>query len=334
MAASRDSGTVTIHDVASAAAVSTATVSRVMNGVASVAPDLAARVRQAADALGYHPNAVAQGLVRGRTQLVGVVVPDLANPYFHGILKGIARAASDDDYRLLVTDAEETPEEEASLAQELLHHVDGVLLLSPRAGEEQLRALAKESRPVVCVNRAPDWVGLPCVAVDEYGGALAVCAHLLDLGHRRVLYLAGPEASWSSAERWRGIRDASQFGLEAAAIVCGSDMAAGHAIADQILETDATAVIAFNDFVASGVLARLRELKVVVPAERSLAGFDDIPYAAYLAPALTTVRTPATQLGARAWEVLAGAVKHETPGPFVRLSTELVIRASTAPPAG
>ncbi|CAN5760434.1 N/A [soil metagenome] len=327
--AARD-GRVTVSTVAAAAGVSTATVSRVMNGSTTVAPDMVQRVRAAAAELGYRPNAAAQGLARGRTGTLSVLVPDLANPYFHDVLKGVTAAAGRSGYRMLVADSEEDPDDELGLSHELLRQTDGLILCSPRMPRHDLLTLADDSHAVVCANRLAADIDLPAVTIDAHAGMTSLCHHLARLGHRRVVYLSGPERSWSNQERRRALDRAAAFGLDAVAVACGATMADGHAAVDAALDHDPTAIVAFNDIVAFGALARLRERGVDVPAQVSIAGFDDIPFAAYAAPAITTVRNPKELLGRRSWLLLARVLAGERGLDPEVLPPQLVERDSTA----
>jgi LacI family transcriptional regulator len=303
-----------------------------MNGVATVDPDLSGKVMTAAQQLGYQPNRTAQGLVSGRTQLVGAVVPDLSNPFFHGVLKGLTTAAALDGYGVLVADAGEEPDRGLPLTQNVLAQTDALVLLSTRLQREHLRALARHPHPVVCVNRVEAGVGLPSVIVDEYEAALSLAGHLLARGHRQVAYLQGPTPSWSNSERWRALRDAKAFGLECVDVACGSDMDAGYAAADALAQLDVTAAIAFNDYVALGVLSRLHERGVRVPDDLSLAGFDDIPFARYASPPLTTVRRPLVSLGVAAWRALQAMLGGVEAPEGETLRGELVVRDSVGAP--
>jgi LacI family transcriptional regulator len=303
-----------------------------MNGVTTVDPDLSAKVMTAAELLGYHPNRTAQGLVSGRTHLVGAVVPDLSNPFFHGVLKGLTTAAAISGYGVLVADTGEDPDRGLPLTQNVLSQTDALVLLSPRLQREHLRALAEQPHPVVCVNRVETGVGMPSVIVDEYEAALSLAAHLLAQGHRRVAYLQGPGASWSNSERARALHDAKAFGLECVDVDCGSDMDAGYAAADALFDLDVTAAIAFNDYVALGVLSRLHERGVRIPRDLSLAGFDDIPFARYASPPLTTVRRPLVALGVAAWRALQAMLEGVEGPEGETFRGELVIRDSVAAP--
>jgi LacI family transcriptional regulator len=317
----------TIRDVAAAAQVSAATVSRVLSGVRTEDDDIAARVRAAAAELAFRPNPSAQGL-RRPVPVVGVVVPDLANPYFAEVLKGINAAADAAGQRVLVADAEEQPETEVRLVHDLVRWTAGIVLCSPRTPSRQLATLAAEvDRPLVTVNRPVP--GLPTVLVDVAVGVRALCAHLRELGHEHVVYLGGPAQSWSDGERRRALRAEARQGLRVDVVPAGSGIPDGHRATDAALATGATAVIAFSDHVALGVLMRAGELGLRVPQDLSLTGFDDIPVSGIAGPGLTTVTVSTTELGRSAYELLTGPGSERRR----RMTPSLVVRGSTGPPA-
>ncbi|MGH3487285.1 MAG: LacI family DNA-binding transcriptional regulator, partial [Actinopolymorphaceae bacterium] len=280
---------VTISSVATAAGVSKATVSRVMNGQHTVDPELVGRVRKAAERLGYQPSALAQNLSRGRTGVVGVLVPDLANPLFTLILKGIEFQAADDGYHTLVADSNEQPDEEPTRATELARQSDGLILCGPRMSGSALTTLLEIGTPIVVVNRRPSRGQFPAVWVDSKGAIAALCQHLLQLGHRRIAYLAGPEHSAANADRWSSLRTSLSRRVSLARVQAGAMMADGYAAADSALDTDATCLVGYNDLVALGAMARLNDLDIDVPGSVSVAGIDDIVFARYTNPSLTTI---------------------------------------------
>ncbi|MFI6938087.1 LacI family DNA-binding transcriptional regulator [Streptomyces sp. NPDC050418] len=323
----------TIGDVARASGASISTVSRVLNGVATVDPTLAERVRRTIAELGYRPNAAAQGLARGRSGTIGVLVPDLANPYFHDMLKALSVLARTNGQRVLVMDSVEDPYEERELAEDLVRHSDGVLLCSPRMPHSDLDALARRGHPMVVANRVVPGLGLHTITVDFYGGMLAVCAHLAGLGHREVVYLSGPESSWANTERLRALEAAEEFGLSFSTIPCGSTAESGYETAPTVLGLGASAVVSYNDFVALGALARFTDLGVRVPEEISVTGFDDIAMARYASPGLTTVAVPRDLLGRLSGEALARQMQGSGEPETEAVAVELQVRGSTAPPA-
>jgi LacI family transcriptional regulator len=293
----------TIGDVATQAGVSRATVSRVMNGLATVDPRIAARVRATAVELDYRPNQVARSLALGRTQTIGYVVPDLTNPSFHGGLRGLSRAAARQGYRVLVADSAEHAEDEPLLALETRRRCDAVVLVAPRMPDEALARLLPDLQPAVLLNRRIEGAGLPQLDVDWASGIRDLVRHLTGLGHRRITYLQGPAASRSNAARERALDAATD--VEVVKIACGAMFHDGHAAAGRVLDAGVTAVVAFNDVAALGLLGALHELGTDVPRELSVVGFDDIPFAAYTWPPLTTAWVPQEQMGELAWERLS-----------------------------
>ncbi|MGW8567401.1 DUF6807 family protein [Isoptericola sp. NPDC055881] len=333
------SGGPTIDEVAAAAGVSRATVSRVMNDRATVAPDIAERVRAVARELRYQPSRVARSLSLGRTNSVALVVPDLANPMFQQILRGTMAAAAPHDYRVLVAETAENTRDEAEVALEARQRCDALVLAAPRTSEDALRELLPRLEPVVVINRHVPGGTVPTVRVDYGAGVRSMVDHLVALGHRELAYVAGPPSSASNALRVRALDDARHRypGLRVTTVPCGPTVDAGYRVADRVLATGATGVVAFNDLVAFGLLARLNEAGVAVPGDLSIGGFDDIELARYATPSLTTAAVPQADLGRRAWELLharvlgvertrlgaEGVVLHITPG--------LVVRGSTGP---
>ncbi|GAA3966278.1 hypothetical protein GCM10023085_55880 [Actinomadura viridis] len=324
---------VTIGKVAEAAGVSRATVSRVMNGLATVDPELVRRVREAATRLGYEPSTVARSLALGRTGMVAIVVPDLENPMFQRVLHGLTDAAGEHGHRLLVASSNENVREEVVLAAEARRRCDGLVLCAPRMPTEELIGLAGKLAPFVLVNRQVPEIPAPSLAVDHAAGIRAIVAHLLALGHGRLAYLAGPETSASNRDRLEALRGTSGR-FELVELRCGATFADGHQVADQVLRERATAIVAYNDLVAFGALSRLHELGVEVPGQVSVVGFDDIPFARYTTPPLTTASVPQSELGHQAWQRLRALLDHRTPDPDVHFVPRLEVRGSTGPAPG
>jgi LacI family transcriptional regulator len=320
----------TVRDVADAAGVSTSTVSRALAQPQMVKPETRDRVRLAAERLGYTPNRAARGLITGRTGNLGLILPDLTNPFFPGVVKGVQAWARENDYALFIADTDEDPSAEVGLVRALSKQVDGLVLCSPRMSESDLQSILPETC-IVLVNRK--FRTAPAVTFDNAGGIRQAVAHLEALGHRHVAWLAGPAASWSNRERSRAVRAATTAaGLELTAIGhFPPSFDGGVAAADQIHASAATAVIAYNDLMALGVISRLNSRGVKVPERLSVIGIDDIPIAGMSNPALTTVSLPKEQAGRAAVDLLLTQIQQpETPAPSRReLPAQLIVRGST-----
>ncbi len=326
---------ITISDVSTAAGVSAATVSRVLNGTAKVDSSLVERVHDAVRELGYRPNAAAQGLARGEWGTIGVLVPDLANPYFPEILKAVSSVARAHGRRMMVMESDEDPAVEHDLVEDLMRCCDGVLLCSPRMPRAELSELLSRKHPMVLFNRVVPGLGAPSISVDFHGGMTQVCGHLAQLGHRRAAYLSGPSASWANAERIRAFEGARAFGLEVSVVECGATSQAGYDAVGGVLESsEATAILTYNDLVALGALSRLHELGVSVPEEYSVIGFDDISLERVAHSNLTTVSVPRDELGRKAGEILEQLLVNGYDADPLYLPMTLHVRDTSGPPRG
>lgn len=323
----------TIAEVAAQAGVSPATVSRVMNGNFVGEPAVAERVRAAATALDYSPNHLARSLALGQTKAIAFVVPDLANPAFQTILSSLSKTAARDGYRVLVADSVESPSDEPVLASEIRRRCDALVLCAPRMSQDELLARAAGLRPLVLINRAGAGLDTPSVSIDYQEGISALADHLHTLGHRHLTFLEGPASSVSNAHRLRGLRDFgdSHPDTRIDIIQGGVTSEDGQAAAERVLATGATAVLAYNDLVAIGLINALLERGVRVPDHLSVTGFDDIPFARYVTPALTTASVPHEELGAQAWHQLHALLRGEPAGGDELFATTLEVRGSTGP---
>lgn len=324
-----NSGKITIQSVADLAGVSIATVSRVLSGNENVREDFIDKVRDAAAKLNYTPSASAQGLAKGRNFTVGVLIPDLSNPYFPDVVKGIHNLATPSNYRLLIADSDGSPEDEISIIRDMLRQVDGIILVSPRMSIDDLKSLENAQSPVVLINRMEPGVGLPSVGVDNFSAMSELIGHLASLGHKRIAFLSGPKESWQQRERARAVLHASNFGISVEEIPTGGSIAAGVQALDLAMQAKPTAAICFNDLVALGVLSRAAELGIRVPEELSVTGFDDIEFSSFSNPPLTTIRSPQIALGEMAWKILEDQLSGKPGNHQPLMSAEVVIRSST-----
>jgi DNA-binding LacI/PurR family transcriptional regulator len=324
---------VTIKDVARVAGVSPSTVCRALSTPELVRHETCERVRRAATDLGYSPNRAARGLITGRTGNIGLIVPDLGNPFFPGVVKGIQARAREADYAVFLADTDEDPAAETHLVRTLAKQVDGILLCSPRMSEADLRGFAAQG-PLVMINRR---VGrIPAITFANGDGMRQAVTHLTALGHRRIAYVAGPRTSWSNRERTRGLRNATAAaGAELVEIGhVQPQFDGGVAAADPVLAAGVTAVVAYNDVIALGLLSRFNSRGIAVPGTISVIGFDDIALSAMVHPSLTTVGLPMESCGRAGVDLLLGVL--QDPQRFAasrrELGTQLMVRASTGPP--
>ncbi|QUH04195.1 LacI family DNA-binding transcriptional regulator [Saccharopolyspora erythraea] len=326
----------TIRTVAAAAGVSTATVSRVMSGAETVKPELAQRVRQIAQQLGYRPSEAARGLARGAVRNIGVLMPDLSNAYFHDIVKSMHDTASESGYRMLTADHATGPDHEFETVVDLMGHVDGLALLSSRIDLTRLRELARMDTPVVLINRVELGIDLPMVGVDSFNATLEICAHLSKLGHRRIVYLSGSDLAWQDRERWRGIETSSRvLGIQATRVESDGTIETSYDAVDEALRHTPTAIVCFNDLSAVGALSRLRELGITVPHDISVTGFDDIAIGRHIDPSLTTANSPRVELGRVGWSLLHDSLQgRRSTENSILLPAPLITRASTGPAPG
>jgi DNA-binding LacI/PurR family transcriptional regulator len=322
---------VTIKDVARLAGVSQSSVCRALADPDQVRPETRERVETAARNLGYAPNRAARSLITGRTGNIGVVLPDLANPFFPSVVKSIQTQARRFDYAVFLSDTDEDPAVEVPLIRALAKQVDGFLLCSPRAADDEIKAFAGQT-PIVVLNRRI--TAFPSVTADSADGMRQAVAHLHALGHRRVAYVAGPRTSWSNRDRLRGLRSATTSEMELIEIGnVAPTVQGGTAAADLVIASPATAVLAYNDLVALGLLNRLQARGIDVPGRISVVGFDDILLAGLVSPGLTTVAIAKEHIGRVGVELLLELMADgERPTASRRvLPTQLIVRGSTGP---
>ena len=327
------SGVATIAQVADLAGVSPATVSRVMNDRFLGDSAIAARVRTVAAQLAYSPNHLARSLALGTTSAIAFVVPDLANPAFQAMLSSLSKAAAKDGYRVLVADSAESPSDEPVLVREIRRRCDAVVLCAPRMSDDELIKLADELRPLVIINRANPRVDSPSLSIDYHYGIQDLGKHLYSLGHRHFVFIEGPGSSVSNRHRISGLDEFQRRmpDVRIDRIPGGAAIEDGLAVASLVRHSGATAALAFNDLVAIGLLNGLIELGVRVPEDVSVTGFDDIPFARYTAPPLTTLSVSHDELGAQAWNRLRALVAGDEPDGDMIFHPRLEIRRSTAP---
>lgn len=327
---------VTIKDVARAANVSVATVSRALNGHHNVAEAVRLRVIRVASELRYSPHAAARSLSSRRTHTIGVVLPDLYGEFFSELMRGVDQVARERGFHLLVSSYHGNPEEQGAALRAMRGRVDGLLLMSPYIGDTgHLTDNLSPAQPTVLMNTHLPDSGLAALSVDNYGGAVSMVKHLTDSGRKRIAFIAGPEDNFDARERRRGYIDALAEHLPGAQpwILPGDfNEASGHAAAVELAaaEQRPDAVFAANDMMALGCLSAFKQAGIKMPQQIALAGFDDIPLSRYVQPSLTTVRVNIARLGGRAMSALSDAIgKDAAPAASVSLQPELIVREST-----
>ena len=323
----------TINDVALAAGVAASTVSRALSMPGRVNAVTRERIERVAEELNYVPNSQARARISGRTGALAVLVSDITNPFYFGIIRGTQQQLKAAGYTQLLVDTEESGELEASMLAKLRPSCDGAILAASRLSDAQLAALANDM-PIVAINRAAR--GVPSVVIDSAAGIDQALEHLVSLGHVRVLYVSGPRGSWSNEKRWRAMRStAERLGVEVSRTVAfAPKTTSGAAAADALLNSGATACIAFNDLLAIGMLTRFRERKVRVPDDVSVVGCDNIFGADFCNPPLTTLTAPIEQAGRVAVSMLLSSLTPVGPKSLRRsvlLPTHLTVRDSTGP---
>ena len=283
--------------------------------------------------LGYRPDPLARALPSGRTYTVALLVPDITNPHFFGLIRGAERQADAANYTLILADTEESAAVETRHVERLSRSVDGFVLASSRIPDAQVRALSK-GRLIALANR--EVRDVDSVVINQAHGSRQIVEHLASLGHRSIVFLAGPRASWAGSRRWHALSaTAKQLGLAAERLgPFPPAMAGGAAAADAAVGRHATAVVAHNDLLAFGILRRLAQRGLKVPDDMSVVGYDDVFGADFCTPPLTTLAGPIEEVGRAAASVIFRKLDRPgvdaEPRQFV-LPSHLVVRGSTGP---
>ena len=326
--------TVTIADVAKKAGVSTMTVSRAINNKGEITEATRQKVLQVAAELSYRPSRIARSLVTRKTMQIGLVVPDITNPFFSQIALGAQNAAWEAGYNLLLLNTMEDLEREEAILDLLEEsQVDGVILCSPRLLEAQLENQLTKQAATVLINRpiASEVVGLIHIA-DEAGAAQAI-KHLISGGRKRIALLSGPPHSFSGKNRQKGyVKALEQAGLPVdPTLQCPCDPTPeGGMLADSLLEKhpEIDALFCYNDLVAVGALQACTALGKRVPQDVAIVGVDDIPVANLINPRLTTLKTPKYEIGLTAVELLLQRLRGQTEQSVKFFKQQLVVRKS------
>jgi LacI family transcriptional regulator len=317
-----------------------ATASRALNEATRglVRPATVARVREVAASLGYQVNPIARSLKTSRSEMVGVLVPDLTNPLFPPIVRGIEDGLSDSGYTMLTANTDNDPARtSASFAAMQARQVDGFIVATALLDDPFLQEAAARGVPMVMVNRQTEHLNVSGVAGDDATGIEQTVDHLVELGHHEIAHIAGPLDVSTGAVRLRAFRAAMQrHGLRDDRFVEAetySETAGRTALLQLLEENRPTAVVAGNDLLALGCYDALAEAGLTCPDDLSVVGFNDLPFISRLLPPLTSVRVPQYELGVQAARLLLERLSGRTvPSRVVLLPVQLVVRGSTAPP--
>ncbi len=337
--------TVTIKDIARAAKVSHSTVSRALSGNSGIPEETAERIKKIASSMGYVPSAVARSLKTNRSQVLGVIVSRIDDPFFSEILQGIEDVIQAEGYSLFVAASNRDDAREKTIAQTMLEHrVDGLIVGTTQFGEEHYNLLHQFGFPIVAVgNRELNEMQYTVYHDDIYGSS-EVTRHLIELGHHRIGFLGNARAKRTTEGRLRGFQQemkAAKLAVRKEDIfVTEFDQIQGGEAGAQYfmnLPERPTAIMCFNDMMAIGMMKAFRLAGVKIPQEVSVVGFDDIPFAAYTSPSLTTFEQPKYQLGYEAAKMMSrllhaesGAVLEGSQAKMLR--GKLIIRETTASP--
>ena len=336
------SETVTLKDVAEAAGVHLSTVSRVLNPTRRkmVSDDVAQRVQKIAKEMGYRTNPFAYGLRTKKSNTIGVVVPDLANPIFPPIIRGIENTLRQVGHTTIFADTEEDTDEESVIVERILaRQVEGLIMATAHRKKKTSAAALPENIPVVLVNRGTDNGDILSVTNDDFLGAKLAVEHLIELGHTQIAHLAGPQFLTTGCQRRKGYLSAmKKYGLKPdkdLIVPCGGfGFENGKAGFEKLLQRNIpfTAIFAANDFLALGCYHRMRKHKISCPEDVSIVGYNDMPFSDMFDPALTTIRIDLYKMGNYAAELLLKILDGKQDELQSKtLIPELIERESTAP---
>ncbi|MEW5717082.1 MAG: LacI family DNA-binding transcriptional regulator [Chloroflexota bacterium] len=331
---------VSIKDIARAAGVSHSTVSRALSNSPLITAETKTRIRRIANEMGYTPDARARSLVMGETRTVGVVVTTIADPFMAPVVQGIESTAYENGYSVILAGANSDPTREIAAVEMLQSkRVDGVIVTASRVGALYQDHLGRIGVPVVLLNNHSEQSGryLYTVTVDNQHGARLATQHLIELGHRRIAYIAGPADHSSNAGRMEGYRQAlTEAGISFVPdLVAPGDgkMDAGMQALPALMNPAArpTGLFCYNDMTAIGVLRAARQLGVDIPRDLSIVGFDDIAFASFVTPPLTTIAQPQFEMGQQAMRMLLTRIRQSSDAPIsdILIKGKLIVREST-----
>lgn len=327
---------VTISDVAKAAGVSKQTVSRAINDKGEINPETKSRILEIVKQLDYHPSRIAQGLNTQRTYAVGVVVGDIANPFFPDIIRGIQDHATANDYNVFLCNSDDNPDTEMRMLKMLAaQEVDGIIVYSGQSHPEDLRNFADSYRPIILINRHLEHPHISLIQVDTYRGAQLVADYFIRRQRTAIGLLMPIIDSRGRLNRIKGFKDQLQaYGQilpDEKIFIARPNLEGGYQTTHQLLDKypDTNAIFAYNDLMALGSIRACRERNLHIPQDIAVMGFDDIKFAAMASPSLTTIRIDKYQVGQAAMRRLLEMIEDDHGDfPPVTIGVELVSRES------
>lgn len=329
----------TIHDVAQDAGVSPTTVSRYLNNRIELPATTSARIDAAIRKLDYRPNLLAKRLSTGKSEAVGLVTPEIREPFFAELASAFEDEADRHGYTVFMSSTRSDRDREIACLERLHdRHVDGLLMMTNTPDDGTLAKLIGTRRNVVLVDEDIPGVNVPRIFVENEQGAHAATRHLIEAGHSRIAYLGGPRGLLTVGERQAGFaRAMAEAGLEVRPdyLAMGSfapDMARAATLRFLDLAEPPTAIFASSDYLAIGAVTALRDRAIAIPTQMSLIGFDDMPLGALLTPPLTAIRQPVEALGRQGFQVLLSLLNGEPTPMLTRLPVELIRRQSVGTP--
>jgi LacI family transcriptional regulator len=329
----------TIHDVAQSAGVSPTTVSRYLNNRIDLPAPTAARIDAAIARLDYRPNLLAKRLSTGKSEAIGLVTPEIANPFFAELAAAVEDEAEQHGYAVFMSSTRgDVAREIASLKRLNDRHVDGLILMTNRPDNGTLAALIEPGSPVVLIDEDIPGVDVPRVFVENAQGAYMAARHLIDAGHRRIAMIGGAKGLLTVEERRQGFERAMRehrLTIQPEHLLFGDySREFGRAATVALLASaePPTAIIAASDYLALGVLQALRDAGLSLPGDMSIVGFDDMPFADLVDPALTTIRQPIATIGRLGFQTLLGLMAGKPVEPLTRLPVQFIERKSVARP--
>ncbi|KNF09745.1 ribose operon repressor [Gottschalkia purinilytica] len=330
--------TVTIKDIAKLANVSTTTVSRVINNkYEGVGEETRKRILDLVKELGYQPNALARSLVTKRTSSIGLIIPDIINPFFPDLARGVEDIASKEGYSVILCNTDDDPDKEKKYISLLNEkRVDGIIFTGASThSHEHILELIKSGVPVILMDRRIDYENTFGVFIENFKGGYDATNYLISLGHKKIGCITGPLNTKESEERFNGYKKAlKEAGIdfnEDLVIESNYKITGGADAATELLEKqNVTAIFAFNDMMAYGVYKAAKLLGLKIPDDISVIGFDDVQISQILEPELTTVKQPIYDMGAESAKMLITRIKgKKIKKKIIKFKTELIIREST-----